>query len=176
MAKQPTKARTKVRGKKTAGDSQVDYSAVEQNAARIVTAAADKAAGIVAEATAKAAALVSEAATKAAAVVDGPSLRSQIAAEAAHAAITELTTGPVLQDIVNKAVDMGLERLGFRTTDKDAMQDNMRHLAAWVDTMKIIRTRGIGTATIAIVSFLLATIGYGLLHWLPLPFSATLTK
>lgn len=91
-----------------------------------------------------------------------PSVRSRIAKEAAQAAVEEFTRGPALQVIVDKAVAEALTRLGFKMDDPEAMQENLRHLSAWVETMTFVRKKSIGTVVFGIISLFLTALGFGI--------------
>lgn len=71
---------------------------------------------------------------------------SQIAYEAAHAALEEFVQSDKFRAAMQVSTDMTLERLGIDTTDPEAMRRDMIHLRTWREFMEFASKKGVGAA------------------------------
>ncbi len=91
---------------------------------------------------------------------------SQIAYEAAHAALEEFVQSDKFRSAMQTSTDLTLERLGIDTTDPEAMRRDMIHLRTWREFMEFVSKKGVGAAITWTVTGLLGLLVLGAMSFI----------
>lgn len=90
-----------------------------------------------------------------------PDDTSQIAYEAAHAALEEFVDSSKFRASMEAAITISLQRVGIDTVDTEAMRRDMVHLRTWREFMEFVQKRGVGAAVTWTVTALLGLLVIG---------------